>query len=99
MNAAPRGFHSYLAYYVHTSDDFPAPRTAGKNYPPEIQRALGRAHMLYVEGNVVEASQELSQVVVQCSSVSSAAPGAFIGGMWIPTAAIRCYCHTPQEVS
>lgn len=61
-------------YFVPT-DAQPLPhllRTAGKNYPPEIQRALGKAHMLYVEGNVIEASKELSRVVVQCSSVSAA---------------------------
>lgn len=45
-------------------------RTAGKNYPPEIQAALGRAHLLYINGKVVEASTELADVVVQCSSVS-----------------------------
>lgn len=45
-------------------------RTAGKKYPPEIQKALGRAHTLYIKGHVVEASTELSRVVVQCSSVS-----------------------------
>ncbi|CAB1121298.1 unnamed protein product [Ectocarpus sp. CCAP 1310/34] len=44
-------------------------RTAGKNYPPEIQAALGRARMLYVKGKVVEASTELSEVVIQCSSI------------------------------
>eukprot|EP00903_Cladosiphon_okamuranus_P005376 g5369.t1 len=44
-------------------------RTAGKNYPPEIQAALGRAHLLYINGKVVEASTELSRVVVQCASI------------------------------
>lgn len=47
-------------------------RTAGKNYPPKIQAALGRAHLLYIHGKVVEASTELSRVVVQCASVSDA---------------------------
>eukprot|EP00752_Nemacystus_decipiens_P001786 g1726.t1 len=44
-------------------------RTAGKNYPPDIQAALGRAHLLYINGKVVEASTELSRVVVQCASI------------------------------
>lgn len=47
-------------------------RTAGKNYPPDIQAALGRAHLLYINGKVVEASTELTRVVVQCASVSGA---------------------------
>lgn len=80
--------------YPHDSD-----RTAGKNYPPEVKKALGNANALYVAKKVKPALDALQKVITTCPQVRDSAACVLISAEGSVPAlyAVEAMCSTEED--